>query len=69
MAFASAGVAWPNVNPTWVPFTEDCVGDQFLLRNKDVLRLSAETGEVDDLSMSLEDSLSSANADPIDFLA
>jgi len=58
-----------NVDPTWVPFAEDCVGDQFLLRNKDVLRLSAETGEVDDLRMSLKDFLSSANADPIDFLA
>ena len=57
------------VDPTWIPFAEDCVGDQFLLRNKEVLRLSAETGEVDELGLSLGEFLRGANSDPIDFLA
>ena len=57
------------VEETWIPFAEDCVGDQFLLRNKEVLRLSAETGELEEMGLSLGDFLKSASADPIDFLA
>lgn len=58
-----------GVDQTWIPFAEDCVGDQFLLRNKEVFRLSAETGEVDEIGLSLGDFLRSASANPIDFLA
>ena len=58
-----------SVNQDWVPFAEDCVGDQFLLKNELVVRLSAETGEVEDLEMSLFDFLRSAESDPVEFLA
>jgi len=58
-----------TVDRTWIPFAEDCVGEQFLLRNNEVLRLCAETGEVDELGVSLGDFLRRASADPIDFLA
>lgn len=60
---------FPAVDRNWIPFAEDCVGDQFLLRNKDVLRLSAETGAVDEMGLSLGDFLRGASADPIYFLA
>jgi hypothetical protein len=58
-----------SVSRDWVPFAEDCVGDQFLLRNNDVLRLSAETGHVEEMGLSLGEFLISANSDPIGFLA
>lgn len=59
---------YPVVGRSWVPFAEDCVGDQFLLRDKEVLRLSAETGEVNEMGLSLWGFLRSANADPMGFL-
>ena len=57
------------VSEEWVPFAEDCVGDQFLLTDERVVRLSAETGEVEYLEMSLLEFLRSANSDPVEFLA
>ncbi len=60
---------FPAVRQEWVPFAEDCVGDQFLLKSTDVIRLSAETGELEDMGLSLGEFLRRANADPIEFLA
>lgn len=60
---------FPEVDRDWVPFGEDCVGDQFLLKDKIVSRLSAETGEIEELGLSLREFLSRANSDPIEFLA
>lgn len=37
-----------------VPFAQDCMGDQFLLRDGGVWRLSAETDEIDNLGMTIE---------------
>src|SRR3954453_4788104 len=37
---------YPEVRPGDVPFAEDCLGDQFLLREGRVWRLAGETGEV-----------------------
>ncbi len=65
----SIGDLFPAVSQEWVPFAEDCVGDQFLLKSTDVVRLSAETGELEDLGLSLGEFLRRANADPIEFLA
>src|SRR5436190_17613681 len=31
---------YPDLTPEDIPFAEDCLGDQFLLREKDVWRLS-----------------------------
>ncbi|WP_213544330.1 hypothetical protein [Vannielia litorea] len=58
-----------TVDQSWIPFAEDCVGDQFLLRSQEVLRLSAETGEVDATGLSVGDFIRSANSNPIDFLS
>lgn len=42
-----------QVSPSDVPFAEDCLGDQFILRAGAVYRLSAETGEVERLEADL----------------
>jgi hypothetical protein len=47
-------IAYPEVRPTDVPFAEDVLGDQFLLRDGAVIRLWAETGEVEPVAESLE---------------
>jgi hypothetical protein len=56
------------VLPEDVPFAEDCLGDQFLLREGDVVRLSAETGELESLEMSFGHFLREIHADPVEFL-
>ncbi len=62
-------VLYGNVQADWVPFAEDCVGDQFFLSNGQVLRLSAETGEVEPLRLKLSEFLHAANAEPVEFLS
>jgi hypothetical protein len=52
-----------------IPFAQDCVGDQFLLRDGTVVRLAAETGEVEPLEMPLFDFLQRACADPTEFFS
>jgi len=59
---------YPEVTPKDVPFAEDCVGDQFLLREGTVWRLFAETGETESLEMTLSQFLESAQNDPIEEL-
>lgn len=46
---------YKGVRTTDIPFAQDQVGDQFLLRDGRVLRLFAETGEVEDLADGIED--------------
>ncbi|QEH35273.1 hypothetical protein OJF2_38210 [Aquisphaera giovannonii] len=55
---------YPNVRPGDVPFAEDCLGDQFLLRDGAVLRLRAETGELEAKGQDLFGFLRAAQADP-----
>ena len=64
----SIGTLFPNVAAADVPFAQDCVGDQFLLRGTHVLKLRAETGEVEDLGTELEAFLRAAHANPSEFL-
>ena len=59
---------YPSVLATDVPFAQDCVGDQFLLREHEVWRLNAETGEVENLQLSLKSFFHSVANDPIEFL-
>ena len=61
-------VLYPAVLPQHVPFAEDCVGDQFLLDDKRVLKLHAETGDLEDMGLSLGGFLEAALADPVNFL-
>lgn len=56
------------VLPSDVPFAEDAVGDQFLLRDGVVHCLAAETGEIGSLDVTLEAFLEEAQANPIDVL-
>jgi hypothetical protein len=52
-----------------VPFAQDCVGDQFLLRDGEVVRLYAEDAQVEPLNLGLEEFLEVAQNDPIEFLS
>jgi hypothetical protein len=51
-----------------VPFGEDCVGDQFLLRSGSVYKLEAETGTVECMAMDLETFLGRALENPLESL-
>jgi hypothetical protein len=55
---------YPAITGDDVPFAQDCVGDQYLLRDGAVIRLSAETGEVEPLDLPLFTFLERACADP-----
>jgi hypothetical protein len=60
---------YPDVQPDDVPFAEDCMGDQFLLRDGQVWRLAAETGEMGSLAVTLGEFLHSVQAEPIQYLS
>jgi hypothetical protein len=53
------------VRPTDLPFAEDALGDQFILREGLVYRLAAETGEIEPLNQPLLDLLEAVRADAI----
>ena len=57
-----------EVRPTDVPFAEDCMGDQFLLRGDVVLRLSAEIGSLEGLGVGVTEFFARAEEDPLEFL-
>ena len=60
---------FPAINESDVPFAQDCLGDQFVLRTGVVHKLDAEIGEVESLRMNLESFLSRAEDDPVNFLS
>jgi hypothetical protein len=78
-AWHSLGDAWngpfafhqlyPDVQPDDIPFAEDSMGDQFLLRGGQVWRLAVETGKVEPLADSLGDFLRQVQADPVEYLS
>lgn len=51
-----------------VPFGQDCVGDQFLLRQGSVIKLAAETGGIEELKMPLMEFLEAVQLDPVGVL-
>jgi len=57
------------VQPSDVPFGEDALGDQFLLRDGEVHRLVAESGELEALGMGLRGFLHASANDPEGFLS
>ena len=59
---------YEDVRPSDIPFAQDQVGDQFLIREGIVLRLFAETGEIERLSGSLHDFFSRVSSDIEGFL-
>ncbi len=58
-----------SVAPSDIPFGQDALGDQFLLRDGLVYRLAAETGELEALDRGLFAFLEAAQADPVEYLA
>ncbi|MBI3822070.1 MAG: SMI1/KNR4 family protein [Planctomycetes bacterium] len=52
------------VKPDDIPFAEDFLGDQFLLRGGEVWRLFAETGELEPLEASFKEFLKDVEDDP-----
>lgn len=60
---------YPAVRESDIPFAEDALGDQFLLRDGVVHRLSAETGDVESLEVDLYDFDQAVRADPIGYLS
>ncbi len=60
---------YPEVDQADVPFAEDCMGDQFVLRDGVVYKLSAETGEVESLGVDLRGFFEAVKADPVEYLS
>lgn len=78
-AWHSLGYAWngdgalhrlyPAVQPTDVPFAQDALGDQYLLRDGEVLWLAAESGELQSLGMGLSGFLDAIAKDAVGVLS
>lgn len=57
-----------HVSPEDIPFAEDCLGDQFVLRDGLVWKLSAESGDLNALDVTLVDFDVAVRGDPDEFL-
>ena len=55
---------YEEVRPTDVPFAEDAFGDQLLLRDGRVLRLTGELGELSEVAVGLEEFFAGLMTDP-----
>ncbi len=55
---------YPDVKPDDIPFAEDYLGDQFLLRGSEVWQLYAETGEVEALEETFKEFMQNVEEDP-----
>jgi hypothetical protein len=64
----SFSVLYPEVKPSDIPFAQDQVGDQFLIREGTILRLFAETGQIESCADSVEDFFSRLSRDIEGFL-
>jgi hypothetical protein len=60
---------YPAVHPADIPFAEDCLGDQFILRDGRVHRLAAETGELQPLDLGLAEFFHEVQSGPVEFLS
>src|SRR2546429_7802527 len=61
-------ILYDDVRSSDIPFAQDQVGDQFLIREGAVFRLFAETGEIERLCGSLQDFVSGVSSDIEGFL-
>jgi len=59
---------YENVKPLDVPFAQDQFGDQFLIREGAIIRLSAETGETECIAASFQEFFDNVNSDIENFL-
>ena len=60
---------FPAIEETDVPFAQDCLGDQFVLREGIVHKLDAEVGEIDSLGVDLHTFLQLAQENPVEYLS
>lgn len=60
---------YPVVHPDDIPFGQDVLGDQFLLRGDVVYHLHSETGELVSQECDLLEFLEQAQHDPLDYLS
>jgi hypothetical protein len=56
------------INTSDVPFAQDCVADQFILREKRIYRLYSETGEIEFCCNSLSEFFDLIQQSPVEFL-
>jgi hypothetical protein len=59
---------YPGVQASDIPFAQDCLGDQFLLRDGIVHKLEGETGSITSMELTFEDFINRAKENPVDFL-
>ena len=52
-----------------IPFGQDCVGDQFLLRSNSIIKLHAETGDTEELGITFTAFLEAVQHDPVEMLS
>ncbi|MGH7627284.1 MAG: hypothetical protein ACREOJ_18455 [Gemmatimonadaceae bacterium] len=67
-AWRGPGAFWRSydtLQPEDIPFAEDCLGDQYLLRKAAVMHLSGETGEISERATSLTEFLNEVVLDPM----
>lgn len=57
-----------TIRETDIPFGQDCLGDQFILRDNTVHRLSGESGELESTELSFKEFLNRAVTAPVEFL-
>jgi hypothetical protein len=59
---------FPAMKKTDIPFAQDCLSDQFFLREDVVYKLYGEDGNIKSLHMDLKTFISRSIEDPVDFL-
>jgi len=59
---------YAKVRQSDVPFAEDFLGNQFLLRNGKVVLLEGETGEIEPLKLTMKEFFASVARDPVEAL-
>ena len=61
-------INYTDIANTDIPFAQDCVGDQFLLRKDMVFKLYSESGDIEDYGLDLFSFLDQAANNPVEFL-
>jgi len=59
---------YSSINNEDYPIAQDCFGDQFLIRDNLVIKLMAETGDIEEYNCTWESFLSWVDEDPIERL-
>ena len=59
---------FPAIKETDIPFAQDCLGDQFVLRDGIVFKLDAEVGEIGSLDVDLQKFLQIIKESPLEYL-